>query len=218
MAGTRTSWRTTGDGEFFCPACGGDRNYRRREGQRRYVLLGLPLMSRGRTGPVLECAACRGHFATDAQHHPTSRRLSAMLRDGVHAVALAVLAIDGAASAATRQAAVDAVRGAGFPGCSEEQLLALLAAFGGCDGFDGAGGGEPAAAVGIELHEALAPLAPHLARQGREGLLLAGARIALADGPYQEAERDVLGAAGVALNLPAADVGRLLTEAARTPS
>ncbi|MFD7944071.1 TerB family tellurite resistance protein, partial [Streptomyces sp. NPDC059744] len=80
----------------------------------------------------------------------------------------------------------------------------------------GAGGG--AAALAIELHEALEPLAPHLAPAGRESILLQGARIALADGPYSQAEREVLTTVGAALQLCADDTARLLAAAARTPS
>lgn len=64
----------------------------------------------------------------------------------------------------------------------------------------------------------LAPLAPHLATAGRESVLLQGARIALADGPYSAAEREVLTTVGGALKLPSDDTARLLAAAARTPS
>ncbi|MEU9387138.1 TerB family tellurite resistance protein, partial [Streptomyces sp. NPDC048279] len=73
------------------------------------------------------------------------------------------------------------------------------------------------ASLAIELHESLDPLAPHLAPGGRESLLLQAARIALADGPYTNAEREVLGTVGAALTICADDVTRLLA-AARTPS
>lgn len=33
ILGTRTAWTPVGDGEFFCPGCGGDRNYTRLTGQ-----------------------------------------------------------------------------------------------------------------------------------------------------------------------------------------
>jgi hypothetical protein len=71
--------------------------------------------------------------------------------------------------------------------------------------------------LAIELHEALGPLAPHLATVGRESILLQGARIALADGPYTPAERDALATVGAALTLCSDDVTRLL-ESAGTPS
>ncbi|RSS79323.1 TerB family tellurite resistance protein [Streptomyces sp. WAC06614] len=211
--GIRTTWNTVGDGEFFCPACGGDRNYRRRTGRRRFTLLGVPLMPRGQVGPVVECAGCRDRFDTDVLDHPTTTRFSAMLRDAVHTVALAVLAAGGTSSRTALEAAVGAVRSAGFQDCSEEQLQALVEALsleegrlpGLYDGPECCG-----AALSIELHEALEPLAPHLAPAGRESLLLQGARIALADGPYTPAEREVLATVGAALHLDADEIARLL--------
>jgi hypothetical protein len=209
----RTSWHTVDDGDFFCPGCGGDRSYRRRNGRRRFVLLGVPLLSRGEVPPVLECAACHGHFGTEALDHPTTNRLSALLRDAVHAIALTVLTAGGCESRAAREAAVHAVRSAGYTGCTEDQLLTLLTA------LSAERDSEPDNVTAeIELHEALAPLAPHLAAAGRESLLLHGARIALADGPYCAPEREALAIVGSSLHIDEADVERLLAQAARTPS
>ncbi|MFJ3229839.1 TerB family tellurite resistance protein [Streptomyces sp. NPDC086787] len=215
IAGTRVAWTPIGDGEFFCSGCGGDRNYQRLTGRRRFTLLGVPVLPRGTAGPVVECAACRRHFGTDALDHPTTSRFSAMLRDAVHTTALAVLAADGTCARAALEAAAGAVRAAGFEDCAEDQLRALVEALAADTGrlFD-----EPCGpSLAIELHESLDPLAPHLAPAGRESLLLQAARIALADGAYTPAERDVLTTIGTALTIRAEDVGRLLA-AARTPS
>lgn len=206
-AGTRIRWCTTDDGDFHCPACGTDRSYLRREGRLRWTVLGVPVLPRGRTGPILECCACAGRFEPAALETPTTTRLSAMLRDAVRAVVLAALAAGGADNACAREAAVEALREAGHPEGTAEQLTALLPAAGGGDVLSG-----------IELHEVLAPLAPHLAPAGRERLLLAGARIALADGLYRAAERDMLAATGAALRLGTETTDHLLTKAARTPS
>lgn len=215
MLGTRTAWTPVGDGEFFCPGCGGDRNYQRLTGQRRFTLLGVPVLPRGASGPVVECAACRRHFGTDALDHPTTTRFSAMLRDAVHTVALAVLSAGGTCARTSLETAAVAVRAAGFPDCTQEQLAALVDALA---ADTGRAYGEPCApGLAIELHEALDPLAPHLAPVGRESILLQGARIALADGPYTPAEREVLATVGAALTIRADDVTRLLA-AARTPS
>ncbi|MEU5269556.1 TerB family tellurite resistance protein [Streptomyces hygroscopicus] len=217
VVGVRTLWRTVGDGEFFCPECGGDRNYRRRTGRRRIVLLGLPLLPRGPVAPIVECAACDSRYGMDVLDHPTTTRFSAMLRDAVHTVALAVLAAGGTESAAVRQVAVGAVRAAGFADCGEEQLLALIEALAADTGrLPGAGSGERdgldpcGTALAIELHESLEPLAPHLAPTGREAVLLQGARIAVADGPYRPAERAVLETVGRALMICPDDTARLL--------
>ncbi|MFE8943828.1 TerB family tellurite resistance protein [Streptomyces sp. NPDC003233] len=211
----RTAWTPVGDGEFYCPGCGGDRNYQRLTGRRRLTLLGVPLLPRGTAGPVVECAACRHHYGTDVLDHPTTRRFSAMLRDAVHTVALAVLAAGGTSSRTALETAAGAVRAAGFDGCTEEQLAALVDALAADTGR--VLGAECGTSLTIELHEALDPLAPHLAPAGRESLLLQAARIALADGPYTPAERDALTTVGAALTICAPDVTRLLA-AARTPS
>ncbi len=217
VLGIRTAWTPLGDGEFFCPGCGGDRNYQCLAGRRRFTLAGVPLLPRGETGPVVECAACRHHYGTEVLDHPTTIRFSAMLRDAVHTVALAVLmASGGSCSPASLSTAAGAVRSAGFDDCTEDQLSALVEALAADTGriF-----GEPCGTgLAIELHEALDPLAPHLAPAGRETILLQGARIALADGPYTPAEQDVLSTVGTALTLCADEVTRLLLAAARTPS
>ncbi|MGW7360589.1 tellurite resistance TerB family protein [Streptomyces sp. NPDC054802] len=216
VCGIHTSWNTVGDGEFFCPGCGGDRNYRRRTGRRRFAVLGVPLLSRGIAGPVVECAACHGHFGTDALDHPTTGRFSAMLRDAVHTVALAVLAAGGTSSRSVRETAVHTVRAAGLDDCTEDQLTSLIEALAADTGRYVTDAGPYGAALAIELHEALEPLAPHLAPAGRESILLQGARIALADGPYTQAEREVLATVGAALQLDETDTTRLM-ETARTP-
>ncbi|GHH86949.1 hypothetical protein GCM10018793_60800 [Streptomyces sulfonofaciens] len=218
ILGTRTVWTTVGDGEFFCPGCGGDRNYQRRTGRRRFAVLGVPLVPRGTTGPVVECAACHDRFSTDVLDHPTTHRFSAMLRDAVHTVALAVLAADGTCERPALEAAVGVVRGAGFEQCTEEQLTTLIEALAADTGRlpEQVGGGLTGLA--IELHEALDPLTPHLAPAGRESILVQGARIALADGPYSPAEREVLGTVGSALTMGSDDVTRLLAAARTTLS
>lgn len=216
LLGTRTAWTPVGDGEFFCPGCGGDRNYQRLSGRRRFTVLGVPLLPRGTAGPVVECAACGGHFGTDVLDHPTTTRFSAMLRDAVHTVALAVLSAGGTGSRTALETAAATVRAAGLADCTEEQLAALVEALAADTGraYDD----QPCGAgLAIELHEALDPLAPHLAPAGRESILLQAARIALADGPYTPAEHDTLSTVGAALTICTDEVTRLLTEA-RTPS
>ncbi|MCX4749077.1 TerB family tellurite resistance protein [Kitasatospora sp. NBC_01287] len=202
-------------GDFFCPGCGGDRNYRRQHGRRWLRLLGSPVLPLGPVLAGVQCTNCLGRYGLESLEQLTSGRLTALLRDAQYTIALALLAAGGTSSAAARAEAGELVRAAGFEDGGEAQLLAALAALLGVDA------GEPldlGATDGllVELHAALEPLAPHLAQQGRERLLLQGARIALADGRYLPQERAALAAAGGCLRLSATVVDQLLEAATRT--
>lgn len=224
--GVRPTWRTEVLGEFFCPGCGGDRNYRRQRGRRWLRVLGAPLVPLGAAGTSVQCTACRARYAPSALERPTCTRLSGMLRDAQYTIALAVLAAGGTASRPTREAACGVIREAGFEDCGEAQVLAALAALSGLGSSEQAPLGDSpldevyggiGSGLAIELHAALEPLAPHLAPQGLERLLLQGAWIALADGPYGPAEREVLAAVGDCLGLGGEQIAGLLEAAARTP-
>jgi tellurite resistance protein len=136
-----------------------------------------------------------------------------MLRDAVHTVALAVLAAGGTESRAVLDRAVSAVRSAGYAECTAVQLVDLVEALEADTGRFMPEVNPEGALLAIELHEALEPLTPHLAPSGRESILLQAAGIALADGVYSPAEREVLGTVGNALALAPDDVVRLLASA-----
>lgn len=206
VVGVRVSWRAVDDGEFFCTGCGGDRPYRLLAGQRRLTVLGVPVAGRGPTTPVVACGDCRRHYPVADLEPPTTTRLAALLRDAVHAIALAMLAAGGDERPEALRAAVESVRGAGFPECTAERLLTLRAAL----GDDGRGDGG----LEREAREVLTALTPHLATPGRRELLLHGARVALADGPYLPSERRALAEIGETLRLHPVETERLLREAA----
>ncbi|MFD8480725.1 TerB family tellurite resistance protein [Kitasatospora sp. NPDC059673] len=215
--GVRPRWRTDVLGEFFCPGCGGDRNYRRQHGRRWLRLLGTPVLPIGGVVRSVQCTSCRGRHSTDVLEELTSVRLGAMLRDAQYTIALAALAAGGTGSRSGREAACTVIKEAGFEDCGEAQVLASLAA------LSGHSGGEPldvdveGGGLAVELHAALEPLAPHLLVQGRERLVTLGALVALADGRYLPQERAALTVVGRCLDLTAAQVNRLLEAATRAP-
>lgn len=213
--GVRPRWRTDVLGEFFCPGCGGDRNYRRQHGRPWLRLLGTPVLPLGPVSGSVQCTSCHGRYGPDALGRLTTARLAAMLRDAQYTVALAMLAAGGTGAQPARDAACAVVREAGFDDCGEAQVLAALAALsapGRPTGVPGLGGG-----LLVELRATLQPLAPHLALQGRERLLFQGAWVALADGSYAPGERAALDAVGHCLDLAPDRVARLLDQAARAP-
>lgn len=214
--GVRPRWRTDVLGDFFCPGCGGDRNYRRQHGRRWLRVLGAPVLPLGPVLGSVQCTHCHGRYGVESLEQPTGVRLTGMLRDAQYTIALALLAAGGTGHRAAREAACTVVREAGFDDCGEAQVLAALAALSGLGGELYDAHGVPGG-LAVELHAALEPLAPHLAQQGRERLLLQGAAVALADGRYLPQEREALAAVGHCLKLPQDLVAVLLEAATRAP-
>jgi hypothetical protein len=216
LMGVSARWRTDVLGEFFCPGCGGDRNYRRQQGRRWLRLFGLPVLPLGDAGSTLQCTSCSARYPLDALERPTSGNLLAMLRTAQYTIALTVLAAGGTGSRAARETAVGVIHEAGYSDLDEPQVLAALAALREGDEelseLDGCGSG-----LAVELHTALEPLAPHLSAPGLEHLLLQGAWIALADGSYRPTEREALRVIGGCLGLAADRIDATLTAATRQP-
>lgn len=198
--GLAVFFRTVGDGDFHCPACGGDRHYRHRVARRWFTLFFLPVIPLNRVGEVVECSTCRTRFNTGVLRQPTARQMEAALPVAMRHAAAIVLAAGDPNDSAARGRAVEAVRGYGAADFDEEMLDADLE--------------EPSAGA----DEAIAQAGAQLTTEAREWFLAQVVRIALADGALGDAERQALHTVANRLGLtPAHAFGVIATteEAAR---
>lgn len=182
--GFKVLYKTRDNGTFFCPRCGADRAYQHRVGRKWFRLYYIPLFPVG--GPVNEhvlCETCKGKFTMQALARPTSMQLSASLLDGVRGVIVHVLRAGSIESPAAREIAVAEVERAGLPGYTDQTLTADLDAVPG------------------DLNPLLSTLGGQLADQGKENLLRAGTRTALADGALTDLERRVLNSTAASLGM-----------------
>jgi zinc ribbon protein len=162
-----------GTGQFHCPNCGGDREYKHQTARRFFTLFFIPVIPLDKVGEVVQCQACKVRFDPAVLSRPTSAQLASALPAAMRAAAAAVLRAGGFSDAAAR-VAVDAVRRAGAPGYDLSQLHADL--------------NQPA-----EAHAGpLQTLARQVVLEACERYLADAVRIGLADGPLTPAERDTL--------------------------
>ena len=184
--GIRVFFRTTSQGMFHCPRCGGDRQYRRRGGRRFLTLFFIPVVPLTRAGEHVQCTTCRARYHVGALRAPTAAQMQAALPAGMRAAGAAMLRAGDLVSFPARHRAVQAITGAGAQGYGDAALDADLAE------PDGAG--------------ALAQVGAQLAVPAREWFLAEVVRIGMADGPLTGAEREAAHAVGGGLGMTLAQV------------
>jgi zinc-ribbon family len=199
--GLTVMFRTIGEGVFHCPKCGGDRQYRLRSGRRFFTVFFLPLIPLGKVGEHVQCMTCRSRFPTQVLTLPTVAQMSAALPAGMRSAAIAMLQASGSPGAAARQQALDAIRGAGAGGYGPAELDTDL---------------ERSSVLDTG---SLGQVGTQLTPEAREWFLAQVVRIALADGPLSEIQRDTAKAIGEHLGMtPAQTLGVIIMteQSART--
>ncbi|MEV0664111.1 hypothetical protein ACIBI3_15400 [Actinomadura luteofluorescens] len=182
--GWRVVFFTLTRGTFHCPGCGGDREYRRRQGRNFFTLFFIPVIPLTKAGgEFVECDTCKGRWNPAVLDVPTTAQLAQMPAMLLRMAIAQVLRSGDYTNAAARSRAVSVVRQAGEPGYDESALDADL--------------GRPFDEVRVEMARAASALAP----EARESILRAAAEIALVDGPLTVSEEETLSAVGADLEL-----------------
>jgi hypothetical protein len=199
--GWKVRFKTLSTGVFFCPRCGGDRPYELRLAKRWFHLYYIPVIPAKELGRQVKCGVCTTSFTEAALARPTSGQLSSLLIDAARGVVVHVLRAGSTESPVARQAAVAEIVRAGLPNYADADLTADLGVVPG------------------DLSPLLGTLGQQLADTGKEALVGGAARVALADGPLTDLERQVLVSTGAAIGMTAthtAGVISLAEQSART--
>jgi len=191
--GIRVCYRTTGQGLFHCPRCGGDRRYRRRAGRRFITLFFIPFIPLTGVGEHVRCTTCRARYDVGVLRAPTAAQMQAALPAGMRAGASTMLRAGDQDSSPARSRAVEAIIAAGAQGYGDAALDADLA--------------EPDSAWA----PALTQMGAQLAVPAREWFLAEVVRIGIADGPLTRAEREAAHVVGAGLGMTQAQTLGVIT-------
>jgi hypothetical protein len=186
--GLRVFYRTIAQGTFHCRRCGGDRQHRHRAGRRWFTLFFLPVIPLTTVGEHVQCTTCRTRYVTEVLSQPTTAQMQAALPAGMRAAVSAMVRSGDPASPVSRQRAIEAVIGSGVPNYDEAMLNTDL-----MQPFE-------------TIRPALNQVGGQLTIQAREWYLAEVIRIALADGPLSETERQAALAIGLDLGMTQAQV------------
>jgi hypothetical protein len=191
---------SVGTGAFHCPRCGGDRHYKQKVGRRWFTLFFLPVIPLNEVGRVVECQTCKTRFENSVLRVATAGQIGSALPLIYRTFAVAVLRVGDSPTA--REHAIGVAVSAGVrpygPAELENDLRTL----------------PPR--LDDRAHEVVRPLDAG----GRERIMMAATRVAVADAPVTDAERSTLIGIGEYLGLSMATIHgtiSLMAEETRHP-
>jgi hypothetical protein len=181
---------------FFCPTCGGDREFARRAVPARRLVRRRP----ARGSDAVVCARCGTEHSPLVLLEPTNATLAEAVALALRHGVVAVLRADPRPSPDPRlAAAVAAVAPLGGPGLGTDAIAAGLECF------------DPS-----HLHPICTRAGRVLLPEGRRELLWSCVQAACVDGPPTPGQRIAVRRVGAALGCADQEVDRLLAWAART--
>ncbi|WP_192810251.1 TerB family tellurite resistance protein [Actinomadura rudentiformis] len=192
--GLQVVYFTLSKGVFHCPDCGGDREYRRRQGRNFFSLFFIPVIPLNKTGgEFVQCSTCKGRWNMGVLEAPTTAQLASMPALLMRLAAAQVLRSGDVTHPGAREHAVAVVRRAGDHAFDPAALDYDLS--------------RPFDQIRVEIANAAGALAP----EARENILGAAAEIAFADGPLSASEEETLAVIGADLGLTRVQVTGVLT-------
>lgn len=196
--GWRVRFKTLLEGVFFCPNCGGDRGFARKQGRRWFTIFFLPVLPLGSVGEdFVQCHTCRGSYKLSVLDLPTSAALSENLVAATREAVAWLLRIATPGPAAVA-AALDVLSRAANRPWTEPELQADVA------GLDV-----------NHLPNRLAALATVLNEHGKETFLGGCAHVAAADGPITGQERQLLDSVAASLTMTPAHAHGVISQIAQ---
>ncbi len=197
--GTRGVTSTKEQGEFNCPSCG-PMNYRLKVVRRFFTLYFIPLIPLDSLGRYVECAQCQGTFNENVLSYQPSdagQQMQALFMIAMKQVMIGMLLADGVIDDAEVKELQDIFEELAGVEVTEEDLREEI---------------DIVERDGSSCLEMVSKAAPHLNDSGKEKVIRAAYRIAMADGVFDESESEFLSDLSAAMDLSAAHLRGIMTE------
>lgn len=178
-----------GEGIFYCPREGGDRNYVHRQARRWFHIFFIPIIPLNELGDYVECTSCKNTYYKDVLQGKTASQIEDVSTIAIRHVIVAMLLADGVVDPREREAALTVVsRFAQKP-------------YGVADLDDDLANLKPA-----NLTDNLEELGAILNEHGKENVLTASVYLAGSDGDIDRSELEVAREIGKAMTMSSAHI------------
>ncbi len=200
--GTRGITSTVKQGQFCCPQCATDKNYKHKKVTRFFTLYFIPLIPLGSAGEYVECQSCKGTFVTRVlEYNPKLSQNSFQSeyeKAMRHSMILMMLA-DGEIDDKELEIVLQIINKFGHNDMTMTELTDYV------DKVQSEG--EP---VGTYLKK----IAPSLNEHGKEVIIKCAVAVAGADGHFDDSEKLLIGEMAQAMEMSNSHLKGILAELA----
>ena len=196
--GTRGITSTAESGNFYCPRCQGQADYRHRRVRRFFTLYFIPLIPLDRAGEYIECDKCAGTYAMEVLDlDPTAGAIEfeAEFQRAVKQVMVDMMLADGSVDDQEIEVIRDVYGKLAGREISDDAIRAEIL---------------EAESSGRDVSETIAQLAGHLNSNGKEMVIKAAFLVAAADGVFEEEEKRLIETIAEALDMSKAHLRGVL--------
>lgn len=197
--GTRGITSTKEQGQFHCPNCGPGSSYKLKSVRRFFTLYFIPVIPLDSLGQYVECAQCQGTYNDNvlADAGDTERQIQAMYMVAMKQVMIAMLLADGVIDDAEVKELQDIFEQLAGVEVTEQDLREEIAVI------------QQEGSTALDM---MAAIAPTLNDSGKEKVIMAAYRIAMADGTFDDSESELLSDISAALDVSAAHLRGIMSE------
>jgi len=198
--GTRGVTSTKERGQFHCPHCGPNSEYRLKGVRRFFTLYFIPVIPLDSLGQYVECERCQGTYNENVlSYNPADggRQIQAMFMIAMKQVMIGMLLADGVIDDSEVTELQNIFEELAGVEVTEQDLREEI---------------EVIQREGSSCLEMMASVGPQLNDSGKEKVIKAAYRIAMADGVFDETESEFLSDLSVALDITPAHLRGIMSE------
>jgi len=198
--GTRGVTSTKEQGQFHCPHCGPNSSYRLKSVRRFFTLYFIPLIPLDSLGQYIECSQCQGTYNENVlSYSPANaeKQVEAMFMIAMKQVMIGMLLADGVIDDSEVKVLQDIFEELAGVEVSEEDLREEI---------------EVIQKEGSSCLEMVAAISHSLNNSGKEKVIRAAYRIAMADNVFDESESEFLSDLSAAMDITSAHLRGIMSE------
>lgn len=198
--GTRGVTSTRDQGQFYCPQCSGNCDYRHKSVRRFFTLYFIPVIPLDQLGEYIECQRCQGTFQLDILNYDPAAQgdqVEALFMVAMKQVMIAMLLADGVIDDSEVEELRVTYEDLSGMAITEQDLREEIAVI---------------QEQGSDAIEMVAHLGPGLNDKGKEMVITAAYQIAAADGHVDESEIQLINQVADAMGLSSAHLRGIMVD------